>query len=236
VPSSADSSSEFGTDPVDDESDEEEQTEDGREDPIDGGGPEGPAEAVAVTPDPLPPPEHSPSTMERGFRSPLWGFALTGTGFSHGGPAHIGIRGGAAIRLGSLSPFWMLADVGLMYGGREDELGRIDALTATVAATFAYGAQFGRAILIVGPGVEVGWTQGFGRSHRDGVSSSNHGSVVSMILAEVRVVFRLRRRLGLFVAVNAGAVLSPIDLMSADRSLVTIEGAVLRALLGFTFE
>ena len=48
-------------------------------------------------------------------------------------------------------------DVGLMYSGREDDLGRIDSLTATFALTFAYGVQFGRALLMVGPQAELGY-------------------------------------------------------------------------------
>ncbi len=194
---------------------------------------EEPAEDAGENPEPLPTPEYSSHTMERGFSSLLWDVALTGTGFSHGGPAHIGIRGGVAIHLGSRGPFWLLADVGLMYSGHDDELGRIDALTTTVAVSFAYGAQVGRAILMAGPRVEAGWTQGFGRSERADVSSVNHGAVVSMISAEVRVVFRLLRSFGLSVAVDAGAVLTSVDLMSAGRSLVAIDGAIIRALLGF---
>lgn len=244
-PPSDETIADFSSDPVFERSADEPSEDDG-EAPSEEDDPEIP-EAVAENPTeaeaeadsdtaPLQPESSPHTTMERRFSRAFWGVALTGTGFSHGGPAHIGVRGGVAIHLGSRGPFWMLIDLGLMYGGKADDLGRIDALTATAATTFAYGVQLGRALLLLGPGAELGWTHGFGRSDRVGVSSANQGSLVSMILAEVRVVVRLRRRSSLSLGLDAGAVLTTVDLMSAGRSLVTIDGAVFRGLLGFCFE
>ncbi|APR78886.1 Hypothetical protein A7982_04233 [Minicystis rosea] len=147
-----------------------------------------------------------------------------------------GGRIGASIALSSRVPLRLTLDGGALFGTSFDRLGSVSVRIVSGALGLAGQVSIARAVLEIGPEVELGGVWAEGHAFDPAVRES-HGSafIVASSLA-VTARARLGDRFWLSAALRGGALLRGVMLLAEDREAGGVAGAMLGSRVGIGFD
>ncbi len=171
---------------------------------------------------PAPPPPPARAHLSAGFEVR----ALVGHLHAEGG------RLGASIAFSPRVPLRLTLDGGALAGSSFDRLGSVSVQLGSGALGLAGSFSISRAILEVGPEVELGGVWAQGHAFNAGVREESGSAFIAAASLAAMARAPLGDRLWLHAALRGGAVLRGVTLLAETREAGAVAGAMLGVRVG----